>query len=135
PGRAVTNPDVAVTEGFRDLEKALRRDSEKFAELCNVFVRRLITPRPNNGHRLFTRHPAVADFQRKIIEQPGKTELVPFQPMMNGDEVVIDVGVIVETSTGAFPVGNEAVFGSNPARRLGIPLQIVAKEDRQNAGG
>ena len=83
--------------------------------------------------RLLPRHAAVADFQRQIVEQPGEAELVPFHPVMNGNEIVVDIGEIIVARARAPCVLAKAMCARHRMARLRIPREIVAEEHRARA--
>src|SRR5262245_49481688 len=69
------------------------------AERCNVPAWRVV---PGLAHDLnggCAREAAVADFQGQIVEQPREAELVPLHPMVQRDEVVVDIGIGVVAGT------------------------------------
>src|SRR5260370_41437946 len=72
------------------------------------------------------------DFQRQIVEQPREAELVPLHPVMQRDEVVVDIGISV--IPGARRRRRpEPMCRRDRAARLGVPREVIAEEDGTHA--
>ena len=86
----------------RTREEVLRVDaaeSRRASRCRHAACRRRAPLTARNG--LLARHAPVADFQRQVVEQPREAELVPLHPVVDRDEVVVDVGIVVEAGARA----------------------------------
>src|SRR5262249_52476385 len=124
PGVAALRPYVVVAERLGDREEPLARDAEPRAELLDVGVRRLVAALADDRDRAVARHAAVADVDGEVVERSREPELVPLEPVVNGDEVVIDIRVVPHARACAI-AALEAMLRRYLEALLGIPAEVV----------
>src|SRR5438270_12972660 len=97
-------------------------------------MRRVVAAPPDDVERRVACHSAVADLEREIVEKTREAEFVPFEPMVDGDELVVDISEVVIARL--WPVRPPETMGDGDGEsRLGIPRLIIAEEDRIGSGG
>ena len=72
-------------------------------------MRRLIAGAAHDFDGFVARHAAMPYLYREIIEDPGQTELVPLDIMVDGDEFIVDVSMGIVPRTGTVVIGHHAM--------------------------
>ena len=81
---------------------------------------------------LVARHSPVPDFQSQVVPGTRDAKLVPFQPVMYGNKVIVDVGVVVPTCSWSLGPHLEPMLECNLQRGFNIPRQVVTQEHGQD---
>src|SRR5262249_35764620 len=73
------------------------------------------------------------DLEAQVVKAAGETELRPLHPVVDGDEIVVDVGVV--PSPGARALRRlEAVRARHPIGLLRVPAEVPAEEHGPDLG-
>src|SRR5204863_3454203 len=120
PCTVLSRPYIEVAEIFNDGVKLLCRNGVIGAKAFDIRVWGFISARPQDLDCLVAAQPPVSDLQGKIVKGARKAELVPFQVVMERDELIIDVGIVVETCPGPLLASPECMCLCFCEDRVGI---------------
>src|SRR4030042_1339377 len=76
------------------------RNFKERAEFGDIFARSLVSPLFNNTESFLAFHPAVAYLHGQVIKQARKAEFNPFEIMMDGNKIAINVRVVIIAGLG-----------------------------------
>ncbi len=124
-----SGPDRVVAKAFFQLLEDRWRQVHERTAGSDVGVGSLVAQPGDGGQGFITRDAPVADFQRKVVEQTSETELRILEPVMDRDEVAVDVRIVIQADLRPLRPALEPVLLRHPQAVGRIPGQVVAQED------